>query len=57
MLSLRAVAAKAEAGGMHVRCFACHVKVVPHVSTNIRELPGKRMILKSSDNLSTLFYL
>lgn len=57
MLSLRAVAAKAEAGGMQVRCFACHVKVVPHVSTNIRELPGKRMILKSSDNLSTLFYL
>lgn len=47
---------KSEGGGMHVRCFVCHVKVGLLVSRNIRELPGKHMILKSCDNISTLCY-
>ena len=31
-----------DAGGMHVRCFACRVKVVLHVAANIPDLPGNQ---------------
>ena len=51
--SPRAEAAK-EAGGIQVRCFACHVKVVLYVATNVPELPGKQRHLVMSNLESAL---